>query len=429
MGGWDWAFWIGGGVLGLAALVLGAWALLWDRSRGRRRCPRCWYDMGGVPGLTCPECGRAARNERRLFRARRRWRWVSLAAMLALLAVGTAATPSLSREHWLEWAPDPVLSLLLWFNASRADRETTAFLTAEPWGVPTRSVDRMTRWDRLLLAYGMGRRFAQDPRRITQHWPEEPSLVILGILDEDAKPALPFLLRLLRSSDPEHRELAARGLGELALFPRVVVPALSRSLADDEREVCDAAAESLGRFGASAEPAIPLLLASVEAGRTSPRATVVAMEGIGEPGRRAVGTMIESFQSTRRETLEVLLFAEGDTVLSALRPITMCLDDGDPAVRQHAALVFARFRDKGHVALREAAVKLRTMATQDSDAEVRRASLRAASWLRPLDEALYSTMRAASEDGDPDVREMASQWLAVEERRRESAESVRGRMR
>src|SRR5690606_40086181 len=25
-----------------------------DRPKGRKRCPRCWYDMSGAPGLVCP---------------------------------------------------------------------------------------------------------------------------------------------------------------------------------------------------------------------------------------------------------------------------------------------------------------------------------------------------------------------------------------
>src|SRR5262245_16943278 len=51
--------------LGVLALWVG---LFTDPSRGRRRCPACWYDMSGTDGMTCSECGRVAREEREFFR-------------------------------------------------------------------------------------------------------------------------------------------------------------------------------------------------------------------------------------------------------------------------------------------------------------------------------------------------------------------------
>lgn len=61
----------------MALLLAGLWllhiGLLRDRRRatpGRRRCPRCWYDLSGSAGLTCPECGYAAKGEAALGNAR-----------------------------------------------------------------------------------------------------------------------------------------------------------------------------------------------------------------------------------------------------------------------------------------------------------------------------------------------------------------------
>ena len=53
-------------LVGAALAYLGA-----RKSWGRhgRRCPTCLYDMAGVPGLRCPECGTEARDERDLLRA------------------------------------------------------------------------------------------------------------------------------------------------------------------------------------------------------------------------------------------------------------------------------------------------------------------------------------------------------------------------
>lgn len=93
-----------------AALI--AWGLLGDRSRGRRRCPRCWYDLDAVPGATCPECGRAARNEREFHRTRRRWKLaiLGLAVMAAGLAI--AAVPAIRAGTWVRSVPT---TALVWF--------------------------------------------------------------------------------------------------------------------------------------------------------------------------------------------------------------------------------------------------------------------------------------------------------------------------
>lgn len=81
----DWLYHTLGWTLGGAGLLLLLWALFWDRSRGRRRCPKCWYDMAGVPGLKCPECGRTAHLEAKLHKTRRRKRW-AIAGLLIVLS-------------------------------------------------------------------------------------------------------------------------------------------------------------------------------------------------------------------------------------------------------------------------------------------------------------------------------------------------------
>lgn len=88
----SWMFW-SAVALGSAAWLVFVWAFRGDRSRGRRRCPKCWYEMRGIAGLTCPECGRAARSERRLFRTRRRKRLMLVMFALMLLAGAVLARP------------------------------------------------------------------------------------------------------------------------------------------------------------------------------------------------------------------------------------------------------------------------------------------------------------------------------------------------
>lgn len=72
--------------LALAGLL---WSIRGDPARGRRRCPRCWFDMAGIAALRCPECGAEAREERELGR-RRRYR-PAMALCATLLIIGSVA--------------------------------------------------------------------------------------------------------------------------------------------------------------------------------------------------------------------------------------------------------------------------------------------------------------------------------------------------
>ena len=64
-------------IVGLIALVgsalLAAGLVLWPYPK-HRRCAKCAYDMAALPGLTCPECGRAHPNDPSLLRRGRPWR-------------------------------------------------------------------------------------------------------------------------------------------------------------------------------------------------------------------------------------------------------------------------------------------------------------------------------------------------------------------
>ena len=99
------------------ALVLMAVGLPGDRSRGRPRCPCCWYDMKGAPSLTCPECGKTVRSERSLFKTRRSWKGLAIAAVLVLLGLSMAAKPAATSPNWPSFVPGPILALLDWPNS------------------------------------------------------------------------------------------------------------------------------------------------------------------------------------------------------------------------------------------------------------------------------------------------------------------------
>ncbi|MFI4916620.1 MAG: hypothetical protein ACIAS6_08965 [Phycisphaerales bacterium JB060] len=126
----DWIFTILAWSLLVLGLVLLAWAILWDRSRGRRRCPKCWYGMDGVPqaesgGWMCPECGRAIARERRLLRTRRRWGFVVFAIVLLAASYASHMGPAVRSRGWWAAAPDLLLIALL-PHADAFDRPATS---------------------------------------------------------------------------------------------------------------------------------------------------------------------------------------------------------------------------------------------------------------------------------------------------------------
>jgi hypothetical protein len=101
----------------LLAVVLGVLSWRGERSRGRRRCPKCWYDMKGS-GLVCPECGHDAKAVKNLYRARRRRLGLAAAVVLLIGAYGVwvvprvraggpvAAVPTWVLIAGLRWWPD-----------------------------------------------------------------------------------------------------------------------------------------------------------------------------------------------------------------------------------------------------------------------------------------------------------------------------------
>lgn len=106
-------FWGSGLLVAACGVALLGWALFNDRSRGRRRCCKCWYSMEHAPSLRCPECGYEARSERKLFKTRRRWRWAMASAIPLLLAAFLAVQPKVQRDGWGSVLPATVMILIL----------------------------------------------------------------------------------------------------------------------------------------------------------------------------------------------------------------------------------------------------------------------------------------------------------------------------
>lgn len=93
------------------------WALFSDKSRGRRRCPKCWYDLAYSPGMQCPECGFKAKREKQFGRTRRRF-WTALAAILAATVICVVASERATGRGFASYLPTRVLLWLVPYSSA-----------------------------------------------------------------------------------------------------------------------------------------------------------------------------------------------------------------------------------------------------------------------------------------------------------------------
>ena len=96
------------------SLFLIVWAFVGDRSRGRLRCPRCWYDMSDSEGRPCPECGKEISEPRQLTRTRRpKWAFVVAAIFLVVGGAGLGFNSKFRSGGVAAFIPSGVL-LSMW---------------------------------------------------------------------------------------------------------------------------------------------------------------------------------------------------------------------------------------------------------------------------------------------------------------------------
>lgn len=179
-----WVVWVVGTavVAGGVALVLAA--LFRDRSRGRRRCPACWYDLSGTPvaaesdGVQCPECGRTYTREKSLLRTRRRWRLGLVGVLMMMVGYAGFVVRKAVVDGWPTAIPSSVL-VMMWpmpegewldYDAGRGNIADDAL-----WELRFNRLEegRLARWqevwwvDRLERFAKNNRRFGVDAERET----------------------------------------------------------------------------------------------------------------------------------------------------------------------------------------------------------------------------------------------------------------------
>ncbi|MEO1007584.1 MAG: hypothetical protein AAFX79_03385 [Planctomycetota bacterium] len=146
----DLVFAVGVWALLATAAVLLAWATLWDRPRGRRRCPKCWYELVGITasegGTACPECGRVTRRDRALRKTRRHWWSAALACVLLVGSYASWAYPIVRDHGWWRIAPDLVLvAMLPWMDEFTEGYSTSDVVGNDMWHEVLER--RYGRWD------------------------------------------------------------------------------------------------------------------------------------------------------------------------------------------------------------------------------------------------------------------------------------------
>ncbi|MCW5776721.1 MAG: HEAT repeat domain-containing protein [Phycisphaeraceae bacterium] len=200
-----WLFMAGGGAVALGGVLVVAWALGWDRARGRVRCPKCWYDMRGVPageggGWLCPECGGRIARERGLRRTRRRWRWAGVGLLAAVAGVVLFDYPNLRGGGWQQRLPTTVLILLLpHVDDYWTSEPDTLSLRLNGNDQPGVGVQRaLPRWQRGLLA-NRAIAAARNGR------PRGGGLSMLIGYADDPRPLISALLELATSEDQAAR--------------------------------------------------------------------------------------------------------------------------------------------------------------------------------------------------------------------------------
>lgn len=289
-----WLWWISGAVAGLLGLWLLYCSLLRDRSKGRRRCPKCWYDMSVADSLRCPECGNDAKREAGLLKTRRRWKGLWLCMLVFLTAGFLGIQPKVQQDGWVSVMPKTALILCLRLGYTEAlfaelDRRTqinvSEFNTYFP-GMLVTDPASLNQWQWRLVGNACIKLKKGDPdileRQLLLLWLYRASIHVIGedaerffrenlSFLEDADPgirsdaagycadarspeiALEYIRPLLDDPLQQVRKGAVLGLRLLGQYSPAPVPLLVEALNDDHWEVREYAAAALGSIANNAE--------------------------------------------------------------------------------------------------------------------------------------------------------------------------------
>jgi HEAT repeat protein len=300
----DWFYWLIGGLLGTAGVILALWSLFADRARGRKRCPKCWYDMSGIvgdPPHTCPECGKVIKREKRLHKTRRRWWWAT-AALIALVASLTVSQiPKLASDDPLSVIPSSVLIAAAGLSDNNWVWETLTDRCTKSGSLYSRRLGEFgpgefTDWQWRLLAWSCSRSLAADrsPRR------RADVIDLLGLVPPHAETTFDQVIACIDDEECPDRDGAAWVIYRFATDDR---------LDEEQRSIAtDAIAEYLR-----------------EDEYTGDCAAILAMTSLDPDGDRAVPALLEIArgENGRARSCAIDALVELRTDLASLRPVLL----------------------------------------------------------------------------------------------------------
>ncbi|PKL33662.1 MAG: hypothetical protein CVV40_00495 [Planctomycetes bacterium HGW-Planctomycetes-2] len=323
----DWAYLTAAAALSIGAALLMYWGLLADPSRGRRRCPKCWYEIGEVKTLCCPECGRVMNHEKQLLRPRRRWWMVALAVVLVLGASASGMWPQ-TRRHGLgyyipTWA---IIRLYPTFDppSGKQRRSDTSWLYME---LSTRlEAGELSESQRSLVATRMAD--ALSPAQPT--YESDEYTWIIAECGEASDKTTDALLAMTHSSDMVVRAFALGALTRVGLSKPEIAEILEAILRNPPAPVPPETEEwgtgfivdFLPTSGPDVERFIPLLINLVEQQLPQARAAVRWLGLVGPRAREALPAL-ERFAATQSEDLESKIEIECAADVIAGRAKTM----------------------------------------------------------------------------------------------------------
>lgn len=380
----EWPFVLAAAIAAVSGISLLLWSLFSDRSRGRRRCPKCWYDMSNAPAearLRCPECGREARRERQLFKTPRRWRWAAASLLIFIAAAYLGVQPKVRQDGWTSvmpttliiiglWSPDPEWAMDALQERSSQDRWLSIYMA---------DADSLARWQWRWVACGAIRVLKGDHssslrRRAIHvadsaaHATSSPKIAVwvadeIAAFANDPSAEVQEFAVMSFSTHPraeiaiertlpylDHPQTRVHRAAIVSLFMTLrksdlALPHVLRATTHSSSEVRRTAAFALRTYakdGRDPEPIVDVLaslaLGSDHEVRSRAIAGLLFCQGHEERAKAIVhGCLASADPTTRGHAISALADAYRREVPFAAGCIVAALEDTDPGVRMEAA--------------------------------------------------------------------------------------------